>query len=123
MPGSSEGKLEKRVAGIHLQNLEPDTGMQLTEALRIQLDVQRRLQEQLEIQENLQQRIEEQGTKLQKMFEEELKASRTVMELREELHGVGVGAASPGVSEQEELQGVSVFFPGISEQEVFDDVQ
>lgn len=97
MPAStSEGKQEKRAAGNDVQNLDPSTGMQITEALRVQLDVQRRLHEQLEIQRNLQLRIEAQGKKLQEMFEEQLKASRTVMEPREELpQGVGV-------SEQEE---------------------
>ncbi|CAN6229947.1 unnamed protein product [Urochloa humidicola] len=95
MPAStSEGKQEKRAAGNDAQNLDPSTGMQITEALRVQLDVQRRLHEQLEIQRNLQLRIEAQGKKLQKMFEEQLKASRTVMEPQEEIqvvHGVGVG--------------------------------
>nr|CAB3488589.1 unnamed protein product [Digitaria exilis] len=99
MPAStSEGKQEKRAAGNDAQNLDPSTGMQITEALRVQLDVQRRLHEQLEIQRNLQMRIEAQGKKLQKMFEEQLKASRTVMEPREELQGVGI----TGAGEQEE---------------------
>uniref|UniRef100_A0A0A9GJK1 HTH myb-type domain-containing protein n=1 Tax=Arundo donax TaxID=35708 RepID=A0A0A9GJK1_ARUDO len=108
MPAStSEGKQEKRAAGNDVQNLDPYTGMQITEALRVQLDVQRRLHEQLEIQRNLQLRIEAQGKKLQKMFEEQLKASRTVMEPREELQGTGV--AFPGVSDEQE--------------DAFDDVQ
>lgn len=111
---SSEGKQEKRAAGNDAQNLDPSTGSQITEALRVQVDVQRRLHEQLEIQRNLQMRIEAQGKKLQKMFEEQLKASRTVMEPREELQlqdAGGIGAAA---------------FPGVSEQEgedAFDDVQ
>ncbi|XP_008668738.1 uncharacterized protein [Zea mays] len=86
MPASStsEGKQEKRAVGNDVQNLDPSTGMKITEALRVQLDVQRRLHEQLEIQRNLQLRIEVQGKKLQKMFEEQMKASRTVMEPRQE---------------------------------------
>ena len=47
-------------------------------------------------QRNLQQRIEAQGKKLQKMFEEQLKASRTVMEPREELQGVGAAFRAGG---------------------------
>ncbi|RLM65620.1 uncharacterized protein C2845_PM16G23190 [Panicum miliaceum] len=106
MPAStSEGKQEKRAAGNDAQNLDPSTGTQITEALRVQLDVQRSLHEQLEIQRNLQLRIEAQGKKLQKMFEEQLKASRTVMEPPEEhpAQGVGISAAAfAGVGEQEE---------------------
>ncbi|KAG8066603.1 hypothetical protein GUJ93_ZPchr0004g38580 [Zizania palustris] len=82
MPGSSEGKQqERRAKGNDTQNLDPKTGLQITEALRVQLDVQRRLHEQLEIQRNLQLRIEAQGKRLQKMFEDQMKAaSRSVME-------------------------------------------
>uniref|UniRef100_A0A0D9WAU7 HTH myb-type domain-containing protein n=1 Tax=Leersia perrieri TaxID=77586 RepID=A0A0D9WAU7_9ORYZ len=84
MPASSEGKQqEKKAAGNDMQNLDPKTGMQITEALRVQLDVQRRLHEQLEIQRNLQLKIEEQGKRLQKMFEDQMKASRSVMEPQE----------------------------------------
>ncbi|XP_047063344.1 myb family transcription factor PHL5-like [Lolium rigidum] len=73
----SEGKQhEKR--GDATQNPELKTGMPITEALRVQLDVQRRLHEQLEIQRKLQVRIEEQGKRLQQMFEDQLKASRNV---------------------------------------------
>jgi hypothetical protein len=67
----------------------------------------------VQIQRNLQLRIEAQGKKLQKMFEEQLKASRTVMEPPEEhpAQGVGISAAAfAGVGEQEEEDG-------------FDDVQ
>ncbi|EMS66229.1 Myb family transcription factor APL [Triticum urartu] len=66
-------------------------GMHITEALRVQLDVQRRLHEQLEIQRKLQVRIEEQGKRLQKMFEDQLKVS-----------GNTAPAAAETPSEQEE---------------------
>jgi hypothetical protein len=72
----------------------------------------------VQIQRNLQMRIEAQGKKLQKMFEEQLKASRTVMEPTEEEElqlrdagGIGASAAFPGVGEQE------------GEDDAFDDVQ
>ncbi|KAG1354010.1 putative protein PHOSPHATE STARVATION RESPONSE 2 [Cocos nucifera] len=46
----------------------------LTEALRLQMEVQKQLHEQLEIQRNLQLRIEEQGRYLQMMFEKQCKS-------------------------------------------------
>ncbi|KAL6273089.1 hypothetical protein ACE6H2_023781 [Prunus campanulata] len=52
-----------------------DSGLQIKEALQLQLDVQRRLHEQLEIQRNLQLRIEEQGKQLKKMFDLQQKTS------------------------------------------------
>ncbi|XP_066349103.1 myb family transcription factor RLI1-like isoform X2 [Miscanthus floridulus] len=111
MPAStSEGKQEKRAAGNDVQNPDPSTGMKITEALRVQLDVQRRLHEQLEIQRNLQLKIEEQGKKLQKMFEEQMKASRTVMEPQQG----AAAAAFIGVGERNEQE---------VEDDAFDDVQ
>lgn len=62
----------------------------------------------MQIQRNLQLRIEAQGKKLQKMFEEQMKASRTVMEPPQ-----GAAAAFLGVGEREEEE----------EEDAFDDVQ
>ncbi|KAG6511476.1 hypothetical protein ZIOFF_029544 [Zingiber officinale] len=50
-------------------------GIDLTEALRLQMEVQKRLHEQLQIQRNLQLRIEEQGKYLQVMFEQQCKST------------------------------------------------
>ena len=64
-----------------------------------------------QIQRNLQLRIEAQGKKLQKMFEEQLKASRTVREPPEEQPVQSAGAAAfAGVGEQDD-------------EDAFDDVQ
>ncbi|KAG6495089.1 hypothetical protein ZIOFF_042880 [Zingiber officinale] len=70
LPESAEGKCERR-ATASVTELDPIIGIQLTEALRLQLDVQMRLHEQLEIQKELQMRIEAQSMKLQKMIEEQ----------------------------------------------------
>lgn len=54
------------------------TGMQITEALRLQMDVQKKLHEQLETQRTLQLQIEEYSKRLQKMLEEQEKAGRKI---------------------------------------------
>ncbi|KAK8717931.1 hypothetical protein V6N13_045181 [Hibiscus sabdariffa] len=69
---SLSGSLEKKSTSTEdLSSLDLKTGMGITEALRLQMEVQKRLHEQLEIQRNLQLRIEEQGRYLQMMFEKQ----------------------------------------------------
>lgn len=107
---SSEGKQhEKRAAGGDTQHdLDPKTGMHITEALRVQLDVQRRLHEQLEIQRRLQVRIEEQGKRLQKMFEDQLRASGNSAPAAHPDVVLFPAAAAAAASEQEEDDAVFV---------------
>ncbi|XVE77965.1 hypothetical protein DITRI_Ditri13aG0106600 [Diplodiscus trichospermus] len=71
-PESSEGSSEQKLTPIEeISSLDLKTGMGITEALRLQMEVQKRLHEQLEIQRNLQLQIEEQGRYLQMMFEKQ----------------------------------------------------
>lgn len=78
MPDSKEGKSPRNSLNDVTQ-LDTKTGMQLKEALQLQLDVQRRLHEQLEIQRNLQLRIEEQGRQLKMMFDQQQKTRQTLL--------------------------------------------
>ncbi|KAJ0965048.1 hypothetical protein J5N97_026186 [Dioscorea zingiberensis] len=80
IPDTLEGKSGRRASMNDSQHLDPKCAMEITEALRLQLDVQRSLHEQLEIQRNLQMRIEAQGKKLQQMFEQQLKTNINIIE-------------------------------------------
>ncbi|KAJ8629643.1 hypothetical protein MRB53_022966 [Persea americana] len=73
---SDETKADnKKETGNLLSGLGEASGMQITEALKLQLEVQKRLQEQLEVQRQLQLRIEAQGKYLKKIIEEQQRLS------------------------------------------------
>ncbi|XVF42100.1 hypothetical protein PTKIN_Ptkin01aG0333000 [Pterospermum kingtungense] len=84
--------------GMHMNNISvgPQTnkGLQIGEALQMQIEVQRRLHEQLEVQRHLQLRIEAQGKYLQAVLE---KAQETLG--RQNLGSMGLEAAKVQLSE------------------------
>ncbi|CAH8350968.1 unnamed protein product [Eruca vesicaria subsp. sativa] len=79
IPDPREGKFEKRSCSKELSQLDTKTGVQIKEALQLQLDVQRHLHEQIEIQRNLQVRIEEQGKQLKLMIEQQQKTKESLL--------------------------------------------
>ncbi|XP_040868347.1 MYB-CC domain-containing transcription factor PHR33 isoform X2 [Glycine max] len=71
-PEPSEGNSEKKVTPMEeMKSLDLKTSKGITEALRLQMELQKRLHEQLEIQRKLQIQIEDQGKRLQMMFEKQ----------------------------------------------------
>lgn len=83
IPESVEaGKVEKKTNTNSAEQIDMKTGVQLKEALQLQLDVQRRLHEQLEIQRNLQMRIEEQSKQLKMMFDQQQKTTTDLTETK-----------------------------------------
>ncbi|XP_047333772.1 myb family transcription factor PHL5-like [Impatiens glandulifera] len=78
MPEAIEGKYEKGARMADVSQADAKNGTQIREALKLQLDIQRRLHEQLEIQRNLQLRIEEQGKQLKIMFDQHGRSNERV---------------------------------------------
>ncbi|XP_071710339.1 protein PHR1-LIKE 1-like [Rutidosis leptorrhynchoides] len=74
-PELSEGTSEKKTTSIdEIVSMDiKNKALGFTDALKLQMEVQKQLHEQLEIQRTLQLRIEEQGKYLQMMFEQQRK--------------------------------------------------
>lgn len=76
-PESSEGNSERRASSVDpVSSVDLKTSVTITEALRMQMEVQKQLHEQLEIQRKLQLQIEEQGKYLLQMLENQNKVEK-----------------------------------------------
>ncbi|CAA6670135.1 unnamed protein product [Spirodela intermedia] len=77
---SSDGrKAGNKERGEEIYRLD-DSAIPITEALKLQMEVQKRLHEQLEVQRQLQLRIEAQGKYLQRIIEEQRRLSSVLTE-------------------------------------------
>ncbi|THU58165.1 hypothetical protein C4D60_Mb03t11290 [Musa balbisiana] len=82
VPDSSadDAKSEKKDPGGVSSGLESSSGTQITEALKLQMEVQKRLHEQSEVQRQLQRRIEAQGKYLKTIIKEHQQLSGELAE-------------------------------------------
>ncbi|KAL3534195.1 hypothetical protein ACH5RR_002656 [Cinchona calisaya] len=80
IPESAEGKSDKTPSPSTATPIDIKNGMQLKEALQLQLDVQRRLHEQLEVQRELQLSIEKQARQLKLMFDKQQETTKSLLE-------------------------------------------
>nr|AHB08877.1 MYB transcription factor [Suaeda glauca] len=104
---SSEGKkTDKKESGDVLSGLDGSPGTQITEALKLQMEVQKRLHEQLEVQRQLQLRIEAQGKYLKKIIEEQQRLSGELGESSGPVTGES-DPATPAPTSEFPLQGKS----------------
>ncbi|KAG2321391.1 hypothetical protein Bca52824_014604 [Brassica carinata] len=99
--GESQDTGSSSPSSLRLAAQEQNEGYKVTEALRAQMEVQRRLHEQLEVQRRLQVRIEAQGKYLQsilekacKSFEEQAVTFGGLETAREELSDLAIKASS-----------------------------
>lgn len=90
---SSDGKnSDKKEPRDMLSSLDGSSGVEITTALKLQMEVQKRLHEQLEVQKQLQLRIEAQGKYLKKIIEEQQRLSGVLSDVP----GSGVTALPTG---------------------------
>ncbi|EFJ34388.1 hypothetical protein SELMODRAFT_405683 [Selaginella moellendorffii] len=95
LPPSPVAKQQQsKQCSLELPSLNVETGLQITETLRLQLEVQKQLHEQLEIQRDLQKKIEDHGRYLERMYSKTEEATRSCHKNSDE--------PSPGPQEQEQ---------------------
>ncbi|KAK2976123.1 hypothetical protein RJ640_010658 [Escallonia rubra] len=114
MADSEEGSSDLRTTTDNVPQLGIPRGMQISETLQLQLDVQKCLPEQSKIQQNFQLRIEEQEKQLKMMFDQQQQAYKEPLpefQLKDAIskdhcraHSFGMSSSSVQIAEALKLQ-------------------
>ncbi|KAL5698185.1 Myb transcription factor phl7 [Ranunculus cassubicifolius] len=112
---SSDGNGAERKESGDSPSMDNSSGTQITEALKLQMEVQKRLHEQLEVQRQLQLRIEAQGNYLKKIMEEQQRLSGTLVAGEETARATSAEPSTPAPTSEKPLEEKKFLHPSLDD--------